>query len=111
MQQPQELQMRIKLQQLLLEGQSTNEYSTSYHANIPLASPSDYSNWSSPPSTSSQQSNWNARSYSPSEVEPIQQTVGSSPIKKLLLSFCTSKTHETQRTFVNVYFLIVYIHL
>lgn len=39
----QKLQMRIKLQQVLLECQFTNQNRTSNHTSIPLASPSDYS--------------------------------------------------------------------
>jgi len=81
----QKLQMRIKLQQVLLECQSINQNSTSYDTSIPVASPPDYSNWSSSVSTSSQQSNWNTRSYSPSEVEPVQQTVN--PDQELLTNF------------------------
>jgi len=85
----QKLQMRIKLQQVLLECQSINQNSTSYDTSIPVASPPDYSNWSSSVSTSSQQSNWNTRSYSPSEVEPVQQTVN--PDQELLTNFLHSK--------------------
>lgn len=70
----QKLQMRRKLQQVLLGCQSIIQNSTSYDTTISVASPPDYSNWSSSLSTSSQQSNCNTRSYSPSEVEPVQQT-------------------------------------
>lgn len=83
------LQMRIKLQQVLLECQSINQNSTSYNTSIPVASPPDYSNWSSSVSTSSQQSDWNTRSYSPSDVEPVQQTVN--PDQELLTNFLRFK--------------------
>lgn len=54
--QSQKLQMSIKLQQVLLECQSTNQNSTSYHnTSIPKPKPSDYFNGSSSFSTSLQQ--------------------------------------------------------
>jgi len=43
----QKLQIRIKLQQVLLECQSINQNSISYVTSIPVASPPDYSKWSS----------------------------------------------------------------
>lgn len=94
----QKLKMRIKLQQVLLECQSINEKSTSYDTSIPVASPSDYTNWSSSLSTNSQQSNWNDRSYSPSEVEPVQQTLNSNQVLTNFLHF------KNVGIFFNVYF-------